>query len=376
MSRAIEQQLVRLACRLAESAARNRRQDITATLRTASQHLDAQRVAVQRQQERVAKAIDRGWLAAAGRVLSDGRFDRDSWWTAWDRYGRAVDEFLRRGSAALTISHLHNELEASTEEFEHCDWDAGWLWVTTEPISLEDIDLGPFQIRLRLDRIGGCVGGDDFEVVAMRPNPARTNDEVTHPHVSSNRLCQGEAAGPIRLALEQGRLADFFHLVHSVLRTYNPGSPFVRLDEWDGVHCSDCGSSVAADNACYCESCGQDYCDECCTCCLSCDAVRCAACLMECRGCGDSFCGGCLSSCEKCGARSLCDSCLEDGLCPPCREAQALEEDDAHNSEGTEQWEGAGVTPGEAAPARATVSADAGVRADGVAEAAVPVPCR
>ena len=401
--------VTRLACRIAASAARNRGQTVADAVRASSRNLESHWETVQRQQSRVAKAIDRGWFLAAHRVLSDGRFDRDAVLPTWDQCCRAVDDFLRPSRPGLTISELHTELQDVADEFEEVGWDKRWLWATTEPIVLEDIYLGRFQIKLRLDRIGSPHADDDFEVVALDPNPAGGNSEVTHPHVSGGRLCQGDATGPIRLALEQGRLVDFFQLVHSVLRTYNPDSPFVRLDAWDGVCCSECGANISREETSYCEACGDDYCHECSSCCQDCNDTRCVACLVGCRSCGESHCGSCLSACEGCGTKGFCGSCLaacqqceregfcdscqvacaecerkefcvdclEHDLCASCRGVQAEENDHANDNDGENERDAteAAANPVAEIPAGRAVAADPGVHTDGLAETSMLVSC-
>jgi len=395
MSRTVAKgSLTRLACRIAASAARNRSQNVADALRSSGRNLEDEWETIRRRQERAAKAIDRGWCLAARRVLSDGRFDRDAWLPAWEKHCRAMDEFLRPGPAGLNNTELHTELQEVSNEFNDVGWNKRWLWATTEHIVLEDIYLGRFQIRLRLDRIGSpATGGDDFEVVALDPNPAGSDSEVTHPHVSGGRLCPGDATAPLRLAVQQGRLADFFQLVRSVLRTYNPASPFVRLNEWDGVRCSDCGASVSSEETVYCEACEEDFCDECTSYCRSCEATRCGACLRECRGCGDGCCSCCLSACAACGATELCASCLkacadcgrkelcvdclEHDLCASCRDEQVEEDDDVNEDEGTDERKATGADgkPAVEMPAGRAVAADAAVHPVGLAQAPVPVSC-
>ena len=63
-------------------------------------------------------------------------------------------------------------------------------------------------------------------MIALDPHPAALNDAVTHPHVSDERLCTGDAGAAIQAALAAGRVFDFFTLVRSVLVTYNPESPY------------------------------------------------------------------------------------------------------------------------------------------------------
>lgn len=198
---------------------------------------------------------------------------------------------------------------------------------------------------------------------------------VTHPHVSAGRLCQGDAKAPIRLALRQGRLTDVFHLLHAVLTTYNAGSPFVKLEEWDGACCSDCDCSVDPDDASYCEGCGNDYCDECSTCCPHCDVTRCMGCLIGCADCGEGYCISCLSACMGCQTKGLCVDCLEEDLCASCRDAQAKENDDADDNQTTDERETDKANLAKTDSEGGAQAADTGVHTDSLAETPVPVPC-
>ncbi len=92
------------------------------------------------------------------------------------------------------------------------------LSVTTEPIDLEGLELGPFSILLDWNRLSEH---GSYRIVAEYPNPAHSNEEVTHPHVHDERLCEGGGHLAIRQSLQEGRLLDFFILVRQVLRTYN-----------------------------------------------------------------------------------------------------------------------------------------------------------
>ena len=73
----------------------------------------------------------------------------------------------------------------------------------------------------------------------------------------------------LQAALEVGRLCDFFLMVRQVLRTYNPDSPYVSLDNWEGKQCSDCGDFINEDCRCYCELCDRTYCEQCMSVCRS-----------------------------------------------------------------------------------------------------------
>jgi hypothetical protein len=55
-----------------------------------------------------------------------------------------------------TIGEVYEDLLALEVDFEACDFDfrGRWLSVTTEPITLENVYLGPFEIRLDWGRAG------------------------------------------------------------------------------------------------------------------------------------------------------------------------------------------------------------------------------
>ncbi len=228
---------------------------------------------------------------------------------------------------ALTLSDLYHDLQQLQQEFGGWDWDPreGVLSVTTDTITLEGLYLGPFEIRLDLKRLGLIPGGGGggrhrplYTVVAQEPQYAAGNEHVTHPHVSDEVLCEGDAAPGIRKALEEGRISDFFLLVRSVLTTYNPHSPYVAIEHWEGHSCHDCGSLISHDSSFYCESCDHDYCSDCTGTCHGCDDSFCNGCLQECPFCQQWFCHNCMQACRDCGHK-CCPSCLnDDDLCPDC----------------------------------------------------------
>ena len=157
------------------------------------------------------------------------------------------------------------------------------LAVVTDAIELEDVYLGEFEIRLHIDRLGEPQRGSVYSITALDPHPAASNGAVTHPHVSDERLCAGDAGAAIQSALASGRICDFFLLVRSVLTTYSPSSPYVSLDKWAGTPCRDCGYVMDSEDTRWCPSCEHDFCDECSSCCSRCDEAVCNGCLVECR---------------------------------------------------------------------------------------------
>jgi hypothetical protein len=221
---------------------------------------------------------------------------------------------------------LIEELDALEGEFGDIDFDASksTISVVTEPITLEDIYLGPFKIQLELSKLDHLYYSSPYFVIALEPNPATTDDSVTHPHVSSEKLCEGDGSAAIRAALEEGRICDFFTLVRSILNTYSPDSPYVSLDNWNGTACYDCGCTVTSEDSYYCEHCEHDYCGECSTYCRRCEETVCLGCSGQCSHCQEMLCRNCVSKCEECG-ELFCESCLKDDLCPNCREEQEQE---------------------------------------------------
>jgi hypothetical protein len=256
--------------------------------------------------------------------------------------GAAKDSMLRPGIGVPGPGAFMEELRQIEDEFVEfsIDWRKKAVSATTGPITLRDVYLGSFSIQFHWERLLHQPDVSCFDVVALDPHPAAANDRVTHPHVKDRSLCAGDASVPISKALEQGRLADAFCLARSVLEHYNPTSPHVSLDEWEGTDCHDCGRSVRDDDRWCCEGCDCNFCDDCIGNCACCDATRCHGCLMRCDACEESCCARCLESCSgsgqeccrhcrvsciRCGATVARDDRDATGLCPSCLPTPTLE---------------------------------------------------
>jgi len=269
-----------------------------------------------------------------------------------------------------SLRTLIAELEQLDTELGPYEFDRGnkRLSIITEDIELEEVVLGPFRIELDLRQMVNGSHDSPYACVATEPNPASGNISTTHPHVTDNRLCEGDGKMPIRRALEQGRICDFFMLVVNILKTYNPESAYIRLDDWSGEQCYDCGDSIHGDDVYYCRNCDYEYCSYCSSYCRICDETCCLGCGGECAGCGDFVCPRCVAACVEC-KKKYCVNCLEEQMCPECRERKQAneEESDEDGSEGNEVEQGAGIaetvqTPGRVLPA---------VQPDGVGQVAV-----
>jgi len=228
-----------------------------------------------------------------------------------------------------SLKDILGDLDALVDEFPDVRWDlkAKSLSVVTEPVQLNDVALGRFEILLEYRNLGRT---RPYRVIALDPHPAAGESGTPHPHVRHDDLCEGDGRAPIQLALRQGRFYDLFVLIDQILKTYNADSAYVPLSRWEGTACPDCGSVVSDDDTQGCEDCQSDACSECATTCASCHRSLCASCQDACRTCGDIFCRGCLSSCSGC-SDDYCASCLEAGRCGDCQEIEADDENEAED---------------------------------------------
>lgn len=264
---------------------------------------------------RIERAESRGWQAAAGRL-------REQLQTALRIVRGHVDESLscldRSSSAVPALRDLCGDVEALADEFASVTFRPETLSVVTEPIVLDGIELGSFEICLCLKSLGQA---SPYRVIARDPHPAASDSSATHPHIQSEELCEGDGRRVIQSALVQGRLFDFFTLVGRILATYNPSSAYVSLSDWTGTPCVDCGRVVDDEDCYFCEPCGESYCSECTVICCGCSEIFCSQCIQGCDGCGDRFCRGCLDTCADCD-EMFCRGCLtENETCAACQAA-------------------------------------------------------
>ena len=282
---------------------------------------------VARLSTQLARAVSQPCYANAA-WIADRRLRRQLQATARDL--RILSDQINSGTnpSIPTLRDLLGELDQLDSEFGGWDYDnaVSELSVTTESIRLEDIDLGRFEVRLRLGQPITQMMGRLCWVEALEPNPAASNAEVTHPHVSGEAICVGDAGPELLHALHDGRVCDFFLMIRSILTNYNPGSPYVALDEWHGDPCSDCGRTIDPDDRHTCEQCDREVCDDCISSCQHCDTCLCYGCVTMCQSCKESSCADCLTPCEECGD-AMCLDCLDNNLCPNCLETQHEQED-------------------------------------------------
>ena len=264
-------------------------------------------------------------------------------------------EILRKPERTVpTVSQLYAEIAALQDEFEDVTIDLRQrrLTVTTERIVLEDLDLGPFEIQLQLNRLAES---SPYTVTAVDPDQSTAGHP--HPHVSGQSLCEGDGKQAIATALANGLISEFFVLVRQILRTYNPGSAYRTLDEWHGVDCAACDDTISSEDAYGCETCRCSLCSDCEYRCDTCHSSLCYDCSESCEGCDDRFCRSCTNTCADCGD-GYCENCLNAGRCNSCSESEE-ETVDVQHEKATEEEQTIETT-------------EAAVYADRVGEAVVP----
>jgi hypothetical protein len=279
---------------------------------------------LQQLRRQIERAESRGWLRAARELASRMSYALESHQSGMQSAARAMKTRLQAGKPPAP-SDIYRDIVALKDEFQEVafDWDEHEIIASTDSISLEGIELGAFQIRLDWRQIGHV--GQPYRVVALDPNPASSNDEVTHPHVQAENVCEGDGRLAIAAALVGGRIYDFFMLVSQILHTYGEGRAYVELSRWEGINCKDCGNSVSRDDCYRCSCCDEPMCDNCLARCGGCDSDFCAECMGACGICNESYCRGCLSTCRVC-RKSVCEHCLEEpGLCEECHAKQQAE---------------------------------------------------
>jgi hypothetical protein len=271
--------------------------------------------------------IEKGWLIGAESIRY--RIERNL-----NDFSHHVQRFKELVNSDETVVPSFIDIFAELTQLEQeygelkLDLDARAISITTGDIVLEDISFGPFEIKLFINKMEKLYTDVPYRVIALEPNPAGGNDSVTHPHVSDEMLCEGEGHVAIRNAIEQGRFCDFFTLITSILKTYNPASPYVSLDEWGGRNCYDCGCSISEDDTYYCERCDYEYCSQCSTYCRTCDTTVCLGCSSECHGCNEPVCKRCMHICKEC-EETFCENCInEEGLCENCQAERDKNEDE------------------------------------------------
>jgi len=252
--------------------------------------------------------VERGWLAAAESLHYPIGFRI----SCLQAELRLLTQRMQQMSLPLTTisaAEIYRDLVALEAEFPAVsfDFENSRLKVQTEEIVLEGLPLGAFQFSWNWTQLGT---DRDLLVHALRPCRPYDRDDVTHPHISSDEFCVGEAAQPLECALGSGRLLDYFLILRQTLQTYNSESAFVEIPFWFQRRCQGCNDSLPRDDESFCSACQEILCSECLQHCSNCDDEACSSCLDYCPVCDRGFC----PFCRPAGGLTKeqpCESCQE-----------------------------------------------------------------
>jgi len=233
----------------------------------------------------------------------------------------------------------------------------GWvLVVETNPVQIADprydvvVNFGVFNIELILSQLARGVG-KPYQIVALEPNICEGH---SHPHLRAKSLCEGNGEAMIRKALQVGDIQSFLIIISQILATYNPGSPYLRLEYWskklprgpnprphasfgvdesgesvcticdgetsDPYNCSLCNNIVCESCSNYCDDMDRTICNRCKNRLLE-DRIGCSGCShygnpqcavdvrRECADCHDTFLS---ANIVRCAARNInmCRNCF------------------------------------------------------------------
>ena len=233
---------------------------------------------------------------------------------AWKKTPPIVGEMAGRLLADLVA--IDRELDFEALEPAQVNEDGGLEWQIHIMDYTDCYDLGLFKVCLRPDGLVSVSGG----VYAY--------DGYCHPHVSRDgRLCTGRFGAMSQWLYQDGALELVFTTINHILRTYNPESPYVRLEDLvsdeELDECNRCGTRVHSDESTVigCES----YCSECILWCDGCEEYVSLDCEGEyfrdqwyCANCAEAL----LICCDQCGGSVLKGESITGGdgytYCPAC----------------------------------------------------------
>jgi len=222
------------------------------------------------------RARNRGLHLAADRILRRAHYDLRCIFTCCkdldvetSKALRVLNDTLPTNSWARqvdripTYTTLVKEIDALQEIWgDDISITKRGITLTTPDIILEDVYLGPFNIFMEWP---DCLNEPELEVYAepLDPQYAHGDPGVSHPHVRDESFCFGDMEAAVSQAYKDLRFTDLFDILYGLLHNYNPYSPYVRLENWEGTTCYSCGAYINPDNNISCGACGEVGCDNC-----------------------------------------------------------------------------------------------------------------
>lgn len=250
------------------------------------------------------------------------KVDKDKFEQICEKYGVYPNDIdLKRNLETLlyfrvpTIGSIMADFSALQKEFKSISFDNNKIVVVTNDVNLEGVYLGPFAIKLNADSLMNA-GDQNWvpRIEAQDPQyPGGNSDSVyTHPHVNGTNLCMGVGHDAVYQAAKSGRFFDYFQIVNNILHTYGENEgPYIEIEAWQGVSCTDCGEYYDESYVFYCDQCDHYICNACSSSCIGCGDTQCHFCdnnVVFCIDCGDNQCSSCANQCNAC-SDWVCDGC-------------------------------------------------------------------
>lgn len=156
-----------------------------------------------------------------------------------------------------------------------------------------DVALGDFHIEIRLEPNREWTA----HAIAAGNNQMDQTRRYFHPHVMDQGVCTGSGGAAIRRAIVCGHFCLAIDVLESIMRNYNPDSPYKHLKDWFGPPCTGCGCRDQQLDRC--RHCNQWHCHDCLEYCRNCASGYCIECrrMFECHYCKRR-------TCVSCGLRS------------------------------------------------------------------------
>ncbi|MHA2069553.1 MAG: hypothetical protein ACXABY_34755 [Candidatus Thorarchaeota archaeon] len=124
-------------------------------------------------------AVNRGWFRSAEKIKA--RVNRNLC-----DFSYRLQQFKNLADSdeikLPKLADIFADLLQIEDEFGELNFDrnAKTVSVITDPVILDGLALGTFEVRLLVDQIGKLYTKSPYEVIALEPNPAATDSNVTH----------------------------------------------------------------------------------------------------------------------------------------------------------------------------------------------------
>lgn len=129
------------------------------------------------------------------------------------------------------LMSIYKDLLNLPKNFNNCFYNRKdkTISATTEEIWLQGINFGPFRIDWHLNHF---FSDRFYNVVALKPNIPLNSVQVTHPHVSNHRVCEGDSKLRLNKCWSNGWLCEAFNIIRQILLNYNSNSPYQTIERW------------------------------------------------------------------------------------------------------------------------------------------------